>query len=515
MNGAESLVRTLAGGGVDVCFANPGTSEMHFVAALDQVEGIRSVLCLFEGVVTGAADGYARMTDKPAATLLHLGPGLANGLANLHNAKRARSPIVNIVGEHATFHRQYDAPLTSNIEALAGEYSGWLKTSINSRSVASDGASAVVAAMTPPGQIATLILPADTAWGVGGGIAGVPVPPSRAKVADERIRAAAEVLRPGRRTLLLLGDRSVRHEGLTLAACIGARTGAGLLAETSNARMSRGAGRPAIERVPYLVDAALKTLADYEHLILVGARPPVSFFGYPGQPSELQASGARLHVLADASEDQIDALARLADLVGAPARYQTPAPAPRLELPRSGGLDPASIAQVIGALLPENAIVCDESVTTGRNFFPATHGSAPHDWLQLTGGSIGLGIPLAIGAAVACPDRQVIALQADGSAMYTVQGLWTQARENLKVLTCIWSNRSYAILHGELAAVGVKSLGRSAVDLLSLDRPAIDWVGLSQGFGIQACRVETSEEFARAFRNGLEANGPCLIEVMI
>ena len=367
MNGAESLARTLAAGGVDVCFANPGTSEMHFVAALDQVDGIRSVLCLFEGVATGAADGYARMTDKPAATLLHLGPGLANGLANLHNAKRARSPVVNIVGEHASFHRKFDAPLTSDIEALARPFSGWLRTSLDSGTVAADGADAIAAAMNPPGQISTLILPADTAWGQGGGIAPIPRSLQRAKVEEERIAAAAEVLRTGTKVLILLGDRSVRSDGLELASRIASATGADLLAETSNARMARGAGRPPVDRVPYPVDAALNALSGYEHLILVGSKPPVAFFGYPGKPSELHAAASSIQILAEAAHDQIDALARLADRVGVPSKTPTSAKIERPAIPSGVPLDPQSIARVVGALLPDNAIVC---------------GRVGHDWSE-------------------------------------------------------------------------------------------------------------------------------------
>jgi acetolactate synthase-1/2/3 large subunit len=513
MNGAESLARTLAAGGVEVCFANPGTSEMHFVAALDQVDGIRSILCLFEGVVTGAADGYARMTEKPAATLLHLGPGLSNGLANLHNAKRARSPVINIVGEHATSHRRFDAPLTADIEALAGPYSAWMRTSTDSRAVAQDGAHAIAAALTPPGQIATLILPADTAWGEGGQIAPVPPIPTRVTVGEDRIRSSQEALRSGARTLLLLGDRAVRALGLELAMRIRAKTGAHCLAQTSNARMERGAGRPAIERVPYPVDAALQALVGFDHIVLVGATPPVAFFGYPGKPSELAPPHCTIHTLAAPDEDQIDALARLADAVMAPRQVKLP-PVKRAEVPPDGPLTPTSIAAVLGALIPEQAIICDESVSTGRAFFSQTYGAQSHDWLQLTGGSIGLGIPMAVGAAVACPDRKVIALQADGSGLYTVQGLWTQAREKLSILTCIWSNRSYAILRGELSAVGALNPGPTALNMLSLDHPAIDWVSVARGFGVEARRVATVREFAEAFREGLRP-GPFLIEAVL
>jgi acetolactate synthase I/II/III large subunit len=514
MNGAESLVRTLVTGGVEVCFANPGTSEMHFVAALDRVDGVRCVLCLFEGVATGAADGYARMAEKPAATLLHLGPGLANGLANLHNAKRARSPVVNIVGDHAAYHRPFDSPLTADIEGLARPYADWLRTSADSQAVAKDGAEAIAAARAAPGRIATLILPADTAWGEGGPVASVPAIISRTLVDDANIVEAAAALRSGRPTLLLLGDRALRSQALDCAAGIAEATEARLLAETSNARVERGAGRAPIARLPYPVDAALTALADVEHLILVGARAPVAFFAYPGKPSELTPPACRVHTLAAPQEDQFDALIRLADAVGAryaPTRLRQPE---RRTLPR-GRLDGETIAAALGALLPENAIVCDESVTTGRNFFAATAGAEPHDWLQLSGGAIGLGIPMAVGAALACPDRKVVSLQADGSGMYTLQGLWTQAREKLNVLTVIWANRSYAILRGELANVGAENPGPKALDMLSLSNPAIDWTSLARGLGVEACRVETIEDFVKAFQGGLAATGPFLIEVVL
>lgn len=512
MNGAESLARTLVAGDVQVCFTNPGTSEMHFVAALDRVDGIRCVLCLFEGVATGAADGYARMADKPASTLLHLGPGLSNGLANLHNARRARSPVVNIVGEHATYHRRFDAPLTSDIESLARPVSGWVRTSVDSHAVAADGASAIAAARSAPGQVATLILPADTAWNEGSGIAQTPAAASARRVAATTVEAVAALLRQGGRSMLLLGDKALREAPLALARRIANATGASLLAETSNARMARGAGRVPVERLPYVVDAAVKTLETVETLVLVGARAPVGFFAYPNKPSELAPAGCRIITLAGVDEDQRDALEQLADGLGvraAPLDLPSRAPAP---LP-TGALDARALAQVIGALLPEQTIVCDESVTTGRGFFPATAVAPPHDWLQLTGGAIGLGIPLAVGAAVACPDRKVVSLQADGSGMYTVQGLWTQARENLDVLTVIWSNRSYAILRGELAGVGADNPGPKALDMLSLGNPDLDWVSLAKGLGVDGQRVDTAEGFARAFQAGVAHRGPYLIEV--
>jgi acetolactate synthase I/II/III large subunit len=404
MNGAESLVRTLVAGGVEVCFTNPGTSEMHFVAALDKIDGMRCVLCLFEGVATGAADGYARMADKPASTLLHLGPGLGNGLANLHNAKRARSPVVNIVGDHATHHLAYDAPLTADIEALARPVSSWVRTATDACSVAADGAAAVAAARTAPGQVATLILPADTAWNEGSGVAPVPPIPPRPVVASEMVDAAARILRNGEPTVLLLGSASLRAEGLALAGRIAAKSGAQLLAQTFNARVERGADRVPVERVPYFVDLALDVFKEVRHLILVGAQVPVAFFGYPGKPSALTPPGCDIQTLATPREDLTGALAALAEAIRAPRVTMRSANEPP-SIPNGGTITSDAIAAMLGALLPEGAIICDESATTGQSFFRMTSTAAPHDWLQLTGGAIGDGMPLATGAAVACPDR--------------------------------------------------------------------------------------------------------------
>jgi acetolactate synthase-1/2/3 large subunit len=514
MNGAESLVRTLVAGGVEVCFTNPGTSEMHFVAALDRVEGMRCVLFLFEGGATGAADGYARMADRPASTLLHLGPGLANGLANLHNAKKARTPVVNIVGEHATYHREYNAPLTSDIEGLARPMSSWVHTGMSAAEIGSDGAAAIAAARTAPGQVATLILPANTAWDPGKGIAPVPPVPERAKAEDAAIAAAAAALSSGEPVLLHLGDHAVRGAGRVIADRIARKTGATLMAMTSNARIDRGAGTVPIERLPYPIDQAIEALKSFRHIILIGATQPVGFFAYPGKPSLLAPEGSSTITLATPEEDQIDALERLAEAVAAPPAEPIAA-GPRPKLPASGPLDQDAIGQVLGALIPEGAVICDESITTGRNFFALTREAAPHSWLQLSGGSIGLGIPMATGAAVACPGRKVINLQADGSGLYTAQALWTQARERLDVVTLIWSNRSYAILRAELANVGAHNPGPKALGMLSLDNPAIDWVSLARGFGVEGRRVETLEDFIAAFQHGLDTPGPHLIEVAL
>lgn len=516
MNGAESLVRTLLAGGVDVCFTNPGTSEMHFVAALDKVPGMRCVLGLFEGVVTGAADGYYRMLGKPASTLLHLGPGLANGLANLHNAKKANSGIVNIVGEHATYHIAHDAPLTSDIEGVARPMSHWVKTSPNSTTIAGDGALAIEAACKAPGQIATLILPADTAWGPANGIAQTNSQPALPKVSQEAVKAAAKLLTSGQSATLLMGGvRALSQKSLELAGRIAAKTGCGILTEGANTRLERGAGRVQVDRIPYVVEQALGVLKKAGNLVLVGSREPVAFFAYPNKPSLLMADGAKSTLLAGLEDDIEGALQALADELGAsstpPARI---AQSRRPAVP-SGNITPASIASILGAKLPEGAIVVDESVTTGREFFPETAGAPPHDWINNRGGSIGYGLPVAIGAAIACPSRKVIAMIGDGSAMYTVQALWTMARDNLDVTTLIFANGSYNILRGELTNVGVRNPGPRAVDMLTLNRPDLDWVSMARGMGVPGVKVQTAEQLAKAFESGLQAGGPNLIQVVL
>ena len=513
MNGAESLVHTLLGSGVEVCFANPGTSEMHFVAALDRIPGMRCILGLFEGVVTGAADGYGRMAGKPAATLLHCGPGLANGLANLHNARRASSQIVNIVGDQATYHRPLDAPLTADTEGWARPVSGWVRTATKAETVGRDAAAAVQAARTAPGQIATLILPANTAWDAGGVVAdALPVPPPPQAEAHA-VRGAAQVLRSGEKTLLLLGGDALREAPLRLAHRIAAATGATLMALGSNGRVARGRGRVPINRIPYPVDQAVAALASFRHVILVNARKPVIFFAYPGKPGSPVADHTDLHVLTRPEQDAEAALAWLAEEVGA-KQVAVPDPGPAAE-PARGAPTPEAFARTIAALLPENAVVADEAVTFGRGFYPATYGAAPHDWLQVTGGAIGGGPPLATGAAVGAPGRRrVVNLQADGSAMYTLQALWTQAREKLDVTTVIFANRKYQILIGELANVGANP-GRTAMDMLDLGSPDLNWVGLANSMGVEAARAETCEAFADLFSASVGRRGPFLIELVI
>lgn len=517
MNGAESLVHTLLQCGVDTCFANPGTSEMHFVAALDRIPGMRCVLCLQENVVTGAADGYYRMTGKPAATLLHCGPGLANGLANLHNARRARSGIVNVVGDQATYHRPLDAPLTADTEGWARPVSAWVRTAQSSDKVGGDAAAAVQAARTAPGQIATLILPSDASWN-DGGVVGAPLPiPVAPTVDPHAVQHTARVLREKKNVLLFLGGDAVCERAQKLAWRVASMTGAKLMTEGSNARTERGQGRLPLERVPYANDAAVKVLAPSDHLILVNAVPPVGFFAYPGKPSRFTKDGAECHVLTRIEQNAEAALQALVDELGAPPA-EIPSNGPKPSVVK-GQPTPENLATNIAAVLPEGAVIVDESVSYGRGFFRNTHAAAPHDWLQIMGGAIGAGIPLAVGAAIGLKamdanDRRVLALQADGSAMYTVQGLWTQARERLPVTTVILSNRKYQILIGEYFAVGANP-GRTAMDMLDLGNPDIGWVKLAQSLGVEAAQADTLEGCADLMAQSFRRQGPFLIELLI
>lgn len=515
-NGADTLCDTLLAHGIDVCFANPGTSEMHFVAALDRKPQMRCVLGLFEGVVTGAADGYARMADKPAATLLHLGSGLGNGIANLHNARRAFTPMVNIVGDHATYHLQYDAPLTSDIEGIARPISAFVRTTKCAEDVAEDAADAIEAAWTAPGQIATMILPADAAWNE---LPNPQIParprPERAKVSDEQIAAIAAALQNGKTSMLFLSNMALREKALEQASRICQFTGARMLAQQSNARMQRGAGRVAIERIRYRPDDATADLAGVQQLVLIGAKEPVAFFAYPGKASTFLEEGTSVLTLAPNSHDLLDALTRLAAALGIPDDVAPILNARRNDPLPGGSLDIDKIARIVGTLMPENAIVVDEAISSAREFFGVTHGAAPHDFLQLTGGAIGIGLPLAAGAAIACPDRKVIALQADGSGMYTVQALWTHARENLDIVTVVYANQRYNILHQELKNVGAGTAGRNAASMLDLVNPTLDWVAFAKGAGVEAVLVTTADEFSAAFADALKRKGPFLIEARI
>jgi acetolactate synthase-1/2/3 large subunit len=514
VNGANALIRTLVDAGVDVCFMNPGTSEMHFVAALDDVPEMRGVLALFEGVATGAADGYARIAGKPAATLLHLGPGLGNGLANLHNARKAFTPIVNIVGDHATYHKQFDAQLESDIETVARNVSTWIRSSESTKAIASDTADAVAAAIGPPGQVATLILPADVSWSDGGDPAPAVAPPPPASVDASLVAELAAILQSDEPACLFIGGRACRADVLVDASRIANTTGAKLMAETFPARLERGAGRVPIDRLAYLAEFAAMQLDGLRHLILVDAKSPVSFFAYPDKASDLVPEGCTVHVLAGRDGDPAAALAALAGAVAAPADAATLQAPARPDLP-TGALTADAVCQIVGALLPEGAIVSDEGNTAGLFAAGHTAGAPPHDWLCLTGGAIGQGLPVALGAAVAAPDRRVIALQADGSAMYTLQSWWTMAREQLDVVTVLFNNSSYAVLNMELQRVGATAGGEKAKAMLDLHGPDLDFVALATGMGVPATRSTTCDEFAEQLRAALATDGPTVIEAIV
>ncbi|NYT80366.1 acetolactate synthase large subunit [Alcaligenaceae bacterium] len=525
VTGADALCDTLLKNDIDVCFANPGTSEMHFVAALDKKPQMRCVLGLFEGVVTGAADGYARISGKPAATLLHLGSGLGNGLANLHNAKRARSPIVNIIGDHATFHSIYDAPLTSDIPAIAAPVSHWVKKTQEVENLVPDALEAIRIAQQRPGRIASLILPADIAWSA---LPGTPAidRASEAAYPGESLRlsdvqeVATRLRSAGERSTLLLGADALHGDALLLAGAIARHTKARLLAETFSKRIERGSGRTVVPMLPYPIQQALDTLADVENLILIGARKPVAFFAYPDKPSELTQTDTVISALAGPEQDVLHALRLLAQELNVDVRGYTPA---KLERPAeaeaigSGKLSGGVVCSIVAASLPEGAIVVDEAISEGRMFPQLSQASAPHDYLQLTGGAIGIGIPLSTGAAVASQrhNRKVVTLQADGSGMYTLQGLWTQAREKLNCLTIIFANHNYASLHMEMKNVGVTELGENARNMLDLVNPTLSWAGLATSLGVEAKRVDNVADFKAVLQFALSTDGPFLIEAVV
>lgn len=514
MNGAEALVHTAVAAGVDLCLANPGTTEMPLVAALDRVPGVRAVLGLFEGVCTGAADGYARMSGRPALTLLHLGPGFANGIANLHNARRARSPVVNLVGDHATWHLAADAPLTSDIESLARPVSGFVRASSSAKELPGDLAAAVRAARTPPGQVATLIVPQDCQWDPADGPAAPLRPPDAPSVDETAIRSAADALTAGTPAALLLGGAALSERGLLAAARIAAGSGCRVLQETFAARLERGGGLPGFERLAYFPEQATESLAPLHSLVLVGAVDPVAFFGYRGMRSRLAGDETRVLELASCSDDVVGALEALAERTRAPASAPAP-PAGERPAPARGELSVGSLGQTLAALQPEGCIVVDEGATSGLAYAAFAVHAFRHTVLSLTGGAIGQGLPCAAGAALACPDRKVVALQADGSGLYTLQSLWTLAREGLDVVVVLCANRAYRILQAELGRAGIAEPGPVARALTDLTRPEIDWAGLATSLGVRGTRVETADALASALSRAFSEPGPALIEALL
>jgi acetolactate synthase I/II/III large subunit len=512
MNGAESVVGTLIEGGVDTCFTNPGTSEMDLVAALDKRREIRCVLGLFEGAVTAAADGYARMAGRAACTLLHLGPGLANGLANLHNAHRAHVPLLNLVGQHPLEHLRYETPLASDVEAIARPYSKWLRTTKSSAVAGRDAAEAVAACYGPPKQIATLIIPADAAWSDGGVVSAVPARKKSALPATETIETIARILRARNAVAFVLGGSALYGKGLAAASRVAAVSKAKLFSPYPFSRMQRGAGVAVVDRIPYVAMQAAEALKEFKHLILVGVAEPRAYFASPKRSARLAAADCEIHTLANVEEDCDAALESLADALQARKEEGIFEKSARPALP-SGTISPAGLADVIAALLPEQAIVVDESMTAGRGIMAAARGAGPHDWLANPGGSIGIALPLAVGAAVASPDRRVLCLTADGSAMYTLQALWTMARQGLKITIVVFANRAYSILKYEFKQLEIGEPGQRAKDLFEIGRPDLDWVALAKGMGVPGARANNLDDFAKELRSGFASDGPMLIEV--
>ena len=516
MNVSEAILRELVELGVEACFGNPGTSEMHLVASFDRVGGLRPILGLFEGVCTGAADGYARMAGKPAATLLHLGPGLGNGFANLHNARRAQSRMITLVGDHATYHRKYDAPLQSDIHSIAKPVSDWIGDPVSGEDALTKTREAFAVAMRPNGGLSTLIVPADIAWSeMAGGAPG----PSRNKAASKPVdmtlvRAAAAALKSGEPKLLLIGGHAGLEKPLALAAAIAEKTGARLFCDTFVPRLARGRGRARPERVPYLGEMAVMMMKDFRHAVMVGTKAPVAFFAYPNKPSTFLSPECKVYEPWSGANDVADVLMALAEEVGAKVGSVAGAGAAP-DVPGAGKLTVESLGNAVASLMPEGAIVSDEAITSGLWAYLATQNSPPHDWLSLTGGAIGDGIPMAVGAAVACPGRPVINLQADGSAMYTIQGLWTAARENLHVVTILLNNKSYAVLNMELDRVGATAQSERSRSLLSLDKPVIDFTAMGRALGANAVRAEDTETFVKALKRALAEPGPHVIEAIM
>ncbi len=511
LNGAESLVHTLVGHGLKVCFANPGTSEMHFVAALDRIPGLRCIPGLQENVVTGMADGYARVSREPAVTLLHCGPGLANGLANIHNAKKARMPMVNIVGDQATYHKGFDPPLAQDTQALAKTVSHFAKTSRRAKDVGRDAAQAIRAARTAPGQIATLILPSDASWNEGGKIAAPLTLPKVKSVSPAAVRKVARILHEKQNVLLLLGGTALMAGPQHHAAAIQAKTGCRIMAESIVGFHQRGEGRLPLHRVPYPAPQAIERLKDVEHIISICSRAPLGFFAYPGYPSHHHPPQATVTALCDVGQNAEEALMALADELGA-----KPAIIPAIARPSVPNGQPSSEAfgQMLSAVMPENAIIADEAISFGWAFASYTLGAPAHDWMMVTGGAIGYGMPCATGAAVAGGGRHVINLQADGSALYTIQSLWTQAREKLPVTTVIFSNRKYQILIGEYSNVGANP-GPTAMNMLDLGNPDMDFVKIANGFGVEAAKCNRLEDCAALMQQSFKSPHPFLIELEI
>lgn len=512
LTGAECLIDSLVNSGVGPFFTNPGTSELHAVSAIDRSTKARGILCLFEGVATGAGDGYGRIARHPAGVLLHLGPGLANGMANLHNARQAGTPMVVVVGEHGAKHLAYDSPLKSDLGSLPPFYSKQTVRLHVGDDIGRLARDLVTATCTPPTGIATIIAGADVMWSEAQARpftdAGVrrKVEPSSAD-----IRNAVSMLRSGFPAAIVLGGSALSSKGMQLASAIAQATGSTLLSETFNARHTRGAGLPVVQRIPYFPELAIPFLSKFARLVLIGAKKPTSFFASPVHPSDLVGPGCEVSGF-DPQADPLDVLQAIAGEVAARSQASVAA---REVLPlHSGNLTPAAIWAALNNFMPEGSIVSDEAGMSSRGADEAMSVAAQHDWLNLTGGSIGQALAVAAGAAVARPGSKVFAMQGDGGGLYTPQALWTQAREKLDVINVILNNGRYGILDYEAKRHGM-SLGQKGAALFDLGSPTVDWVSLSQGFGVRAAAASTAEEFNTLLRDAVSTPGPSLIEARL
>ena len=512
-NGATVLLRALQAGGADICFANPGTTELTIVAALAEVPEIRPVLCLFEGVCTGAADGYARISGKIPLTLLHLGPGFANGIANLHNARRAHSKIVTIIGDHATWHLEHDAPLTSDIESLARPVAVDVVRIHSSDSIAEGAVRALTSTSSGSGGPATIIVPTDVMdASTTDSLRVSAFHPGRTEpVTSTAIEKAAAACRGGKEVILLLGGDALAIEGQSAAAAIATATRARLVMEPYPAVVTLGGDLPRIERQAYFPDDVIRQFGEAT-VILAGARRPISYFGYEDYPSVLVPED-RLVVLSRPGEDGVSALKALADQLGATQPCnERPESGHAAPLDASAPLTPNAIVEELLVQLPEDSVISLEGSTLGGPWLREAYRARRHRVMTNTGGAIGQGLPCALGAAFGAPGSRVIALQSDGSAHYTVQALWTMAREKLPVTIILAANHRYGILQTELKRADTPLDDPAVASLTRLDDPRTDWTALAAGYGVAAVRATTVAEFREGLMRALSADGPLLIQ---
>jgi acetolactate synthase-1/2/3 large subunit len=512
------LFKALRDAGLDTCFANPGTSEMQLVYEIGRTKGMRAVLCLQENTVTGAADGYARMAGKPAFTMLHVASGFANGIGNLHNAGRANTPMVNVVGANATYHQPNFCEhelINGRVADLARPVSHWTQEARTADELGVLAALAANHARTGAGKICTLIAPTNCQWDPALAPPAPLPPPQRPQVARESIDEVATLLANGKKTALLLGSHALYGEGLELAGRIATRTGVDLLGEMWVARLARGEGRVPVRLVPYLREHAAFFLQGYEQLILLGAQLPMSTFAYQGAPLNKLPASCQVTALATVENDLLAVLRELAQAVAAPAQPGARTARASAAAP-TGALSADAIGQSLCLLMPQDAILVNDGATCSPPIVNRTAGARAHDYLDGSrGGALGGGLPLALGAAIACPERRTILLQGDGSGMYASQALWSMARERTDVVVIVLRNDNYAILEVELARVREGDANDTMLSMMHLDDPVLDWVKLAEAHGVAATRATTAEEFHVQLEDALQQRGPHLIEAKV